>query len=144
MCSLLRYRSRCYLITNLSQITWPWSVSGCLTGLERYCSLKRLQLISYRILSHHQPVCFPFRRDLHFSSTLAIYCAPVCIFWEESQHRQRFIGLGKAICLMSPCGLKNAIEVLFSILLHTGSCCGLSGVKVLWEFSTSNSMPHML
>lgn len=94
--SLLHYRSRCYSITNLSQITWPWSVSGCLTGLERYRSLKRLQLISYRILSHYQHVCFPFRRALHFSSTLAIYCAPFYIIWGESQHRQRFISTRKS------------------------------------------------
>lgn len=94
--SLLRYRSRCYSITNLSQITWPWSVSGCLTGLERYRSLERLQLISYRILSHHQPVRFPFRRDLRFSCTLAIYCAPFSFIWGESQHRQRFISTRKS------------------------------------------------
>lgn len=91
--SLLHYRSRCYSITNLSQITWPWSVSGCPTGLERYRSL---QLISYHILSHYQPVCFPFRRDLHFSSTLAINCAPFYIIWGESQLRQRFISTRKS------------------------------------------------
>lgn len=135
VCSLLCCRSRCYSIMNPSQITWPWSVSGFLTGLERYGSLMRLQLISYCILLHCEPVSSPFRWDLRFSSTLAIYSALLHTLNEEhfsegSQAHLRFISFGKShmpvVALWSVKGNGSAVLHIVLNRRHCYSCGNLN------------------